>query len=142
MMPVQTLSLPVHDESRRHRDNPRSDGGSARRAHANACLIRAADGISRHVAPRLVRARNFPGSGMSDTHRPVYWLAGPRADVRLPRMVPVAAADWLPGHTLAAHSCRDSPVRGVTPFAAFPLNPFGHRCVSRETQTDSRRRTC
>jgi len=58
---------------------------------------------------------------MSDTRRPVYWLAGRCADVRLPRMIPVAAADRPLGHALAAHSCRDSPVRGIAPFAAFPL---------------------
>src|SRR5215470_10725288 len=56
------------------------------------------------------RALNFPGSGKSDTHRPVYWLAAQTRHVCLPRNFPSGCGlqkDRV-NVTLAAYSCRDS----------------------------------
>jgi hypothetical protein len=79
----------------------------------------------------FVRARNFPGSGMSDTRRPVYWLAGHRDVPAFPGL-----SQWLQPHRGCVGTRSPLTVAGTAQFEAlsrlslaFPFNPFGHRRV-------------
>ena len=91
---------------------------------------------------RKLRALNSPGSGMSDAHRPVYWLRGSTRHARPSQEL----SQWLAtlsGRCCACarrYSCRDSPVSGLAALAAFPWSPLGHRrAISESPYTDSPR---
>ena len=86
----------------------------------------------------IIRALNSPGSGMSDAHRPVYWLRGSTRHVRLPRKNFPSGCDPNSGRVDMRSPLT---VAGTATALGKPLTVFPIKPLSRHRRNVGNRRT-